>query len=197
MLWSKYKHAYLAFGTAFVFSMTIWFLGINGYFTETVDSDIFEPEITVVTQFSEEEFIIKSGTYVYEETKYLLCGNVEINLVESGRLVGQTIAQALKNNYLATDGWRADILKNDTIVFYREITDYCSRHENKRHLSVRDGFVVIMYGPSGTDGGIAQFTSILASLLPENIRRQLEAGLLEFNSQEEALQALDNFDEYY
>jgi hypothetical protein len=197
MLWSKYKHAYLAFGTAFVFSMTIWFLGVNGYFSETVDVEIPEPEITIVNQFSEEDFLIKPGTYVYEETKYLLCGNVEVKLVDSGRIVGQTIAQTLQNAYMSNKGWRADILKNDTVVFHREINDFCPRHVNKRHLSVKDGYVVIMYGPSDTNGGIAQFTNILAGILPENIRRQLETGLLEFNSHEEALQALDNFDEYY
>ncbi|MDW7674602.1 MAG: hypothetical protein SCK28_08720 [Bacillota bacterium] len=195
MSWKKYKHAYITFGIACAFSFFLWMLGISGILSDNNNESL--PEITVISHLAEDTFNIRANTYIYEETKFLLCNTTETNyLQEHNHLIGKNVSQALQTEYPADEGWQADIINDEVIVFYKEVNSFCNKHINLRHFSAKDGYVVIMFGPRTGKGGIAEFTNILVSQLPEDLQLKIENRLLEFASHDDALQALDSFDEY-
>lgn len=189
MFWNKYKHIYITFGLTLMMMGGLWLIN--------QEEQTYGPEITLVSTTSAHDFIIRPNTYIYEERYFKLCGEKNTNLVvDHNEFLGKTASEMLQSHYPHREGWQLDILKNDTIVFYRELDDYCSEHKEMRHLAIENGYIVIKYGPAGTEGGVARYTNILAETFPDDIKQKIKVGLLEFKTEDEALQALDALDEF-
>ena len=193
MQWKKHKHIWLAFSVTTGFCLLVLFLGMNGYLGEVEQG---QPQITPVS-INYHEVVIQAGTHIYEERHYLMCNEIVTKLVnDNSKYIGLNVAQLLENYYLIAEGWQGEILDKDTIVFYQKIEGLCEKHSSMRHLKAIDNHVAIMYGPRMANGGIAHMTNIIVPILPMEIRMQIEGGLLEFATHEDALQALDTLDEY-
>ncbi|MGF7185343.1 hypothetical protein GGQ84_001430 [Desulfitispora alkaliphila] len=192
-MWKKYRHIYLTFGFAFAFSMFLLFLGEQGYLN---DRDETKPEINLVNLINTQEIEIGYSTDIYEEIIYS-CGDTKTRLLKPmDDYVGLTFYQMRNKWYPKSQGWEYQIISPEQIVFYMEKDVFCSEHKNYRHLAQLDGMVVMMYGPSGSDIGVAHYTGIPLTYMPKKMKKQIQDGKLEFSNEEEAFQALDSLEEF-
>ncbi|MDK2820174.1 MAG: hypothetical protein PWP31_139 [Clostridia bacterium] len=86
---------------------------------------------------------------------------------------------------------------NDKTINQDEVEKSKSQENtSKRHLAVKDGYIVIYEGPNGSQGKLLTVTDYKIDSLPVDWQNRIKNGQAEFNSENELLEALDSLDEY-
>ncbi len=126
---------------------------------------------------------------------YVMCGHFKelerVKILETDKL----ILKKYINKYSKEKGWLVNRTEN-TLIFSLPVNDLCDEDKLKRHFAFEDGFLVIYQGPVGTVGKLLKITDIKKEKLPHEWKEKIEKKLVDFNSEQELLQALDTLDEY-
>lgn len=133
------------------------------------------------------------GVKIFTKVVYETCGHQVENEVDLAEMEEVTPAR-LQKLYPSSQGWKME-LSDERLVFSRVEEGLCEDCSRKTHLGEKGGFVAIIRGPAGVDGGVLRVTKIRVSSLPEELRNQVEKGCLDLSGEEELLQILDSYDE--
>lgn len=96
--------------------------------------------------------------------------------------------------YPAKQGWEMSLASGE-VIFTRAVDGLCPDDQNKSHLGEKGGFVAVVRGPAGINGGIIRVTTILVSSLPADYQKEAEQGTLDLPDETSLLQILDSLDE--
>ena len=178
----------LALGTGFMLGLLVAnYQDITGFFQR-------QPITRVITQQAP---LIATETPVVLEKTYTKCGHtVTSEYEEQDRLAGKTLAE-IREEFTAEEGylvWSDE--ENGTLMIQQRVDDWCPDDRKRVHLGLFKGHVAVFRGPAGVDDELLRITGIKAEHLPEQLRRTLEAGTLEYDSEDEANFVLENLDEY-
>lgn len=141
--------------------------------------------------------LVATETPVILEKTYTKCGHtITSEYEEQDRLTGKTLAE-IQQEFIAEEGylvWNDE--ENGTLMIQQRVDDWCPDDRKRVHLGVFKGHVAVFRGPAGTNDELLRITGIKAEHLPEQLRQTLEAGTLEYDSEDEANFVLENLDEY-
>ncbi|MGD0622057.1 MAG: hypothetical protein ABSA82_06310 [Thermacetogeniaceae bacterium] len=96
--------------------------------------------------------------------------------------------------YPAKQGWKLSFAGGEAI-FTRTVDGLSPDDQNKSHLGEKGGFVTVVRGPAGINGGIIRVTTIPVSILPADYQKQAVQGTLDLPDEVSLLQILDSLDE--
>lgn len=149
-----------------------------------------------VTFFGSSGACVAADTSVTTETAYMRCRHI-ISAEYAGRenLTGKKL-QDIKRLFSEKDGFLVWFAEDGTLVIHRRLEDWCPVDKNKVHLGVVKNHVAMFRGPGNINDEIIRITNIQIEVLPENLRRDLKAGIFEFTDEDEANFVLENLDEY-
>jgi hypothetical protein len=102
----------------------------------------------------------------------------------------------LRQLYPSQEGWRSRFADAQVMVT-REMDDLCENCSQVTHLGEKGGFVAVIKGPVGVDGGIVRVTTIKTDILPEELRTKVEEGMLDLPGEEILLQIMDSLEEHH
>ena len=145
---------------------------------------------------TEEAALVSSETSVIVEKAYSKCRHVIISGYEKpNELVGKTLAQ-IQQEFTYKNGYLVWFNEDGCLVIHQRIEDWCPDDQERVHLGLFKGHVAVFKGPSDCSEELLRVTGIRAELLPDKLRQDLEAGILEYSDEDEANFALENLDEY-
>lgn len=96
--------------------------------------------------------------------------------------------------YPADQGWKLSLAGGEAILS-RTLAGLSPDDQRKTHLGEKGGFLAVIRGPAGINGGIIRVTTIPLASLPPDYRNQAEKGTLDIPDETSLLQMLDSFDE--
>lgn len=143
----------------------------------------------------ENEKTIRPETPVVKEYAYTKCRHMVVNRLKAGNLAGKTLAE-IRKMYPSSQGYLVWISRDGKLIIHKRIEDWCPTDRHRVHLGINKGYVAVFRGPGGINDEVLRTTLIQADSLPEQMRRSIEAGVLEFDSEDEAYFVLENLDEY-
>ncbi|NPV28408.1 MAG: hypothetical protein HPY58_01885 [Firmicutes bacterium] len=132
-------------------------------------------------------------TKISARTAYALCRHeVEFPAVLPGKK-GLALID-LQQVYPPREGWRSKFTGGG-LVFTRTKQGLCPVCRKKTHLGEKGGFLAVIQGPAGVNGGVVRVTKIRISTLPPEFQKRARAGRLDLPNEEALLQILDSLDE--
>lgn len=134
-----------------------------------------------------------SGTQVVVKTGYDLCRHEVIKEASPPEMGVLTLRQ-LRRLYPSGEGWQAQVREKDVVVS-RTLDGLCERCSRITHLGEKGGFVAVIRGPAGVEGGIVRVTKTRVEALPSELRRKVRDGALDLPDEESLLQILDSLEE--
>ena len=170
----------------FVFAVLAMTVLLSVTSKEVVD----ESEITVAEVVKTEDQIYEA-TYVERNLEFSGCGHKETQLLHGdSRFVGKTFSQ------LQAEGWEVSKIGSNKVRVYMETDGLCENDSQKRTLKLTENGVGVFEGPKDADGQLLNEMVLDIDTLPADLRSQLDAGGIEFTSEDELLEMLDSLDEY-
>lgn len=139
---------------------------------------------------------VAADTPIIMETAYTRCKHiVSTKYKGSDGLKGKSL-QDIRKIFPEKKGYLVWFTDDGTLVIHRRVETWCPKDRNKVHLGVVKNHVAVYRGPGGINDEIMRITNVRIEVLPENLRRDLKAGIFEFTDEEEANFVLENLDEY-
>jgi hypothetical protein len=140
--------------------------------------------------------LVTPDTPIILEQAYAKCRHIVTSGYEGQeKLVGKSLAK-IQQDFPYKDGYLVWFSEDGTLVIHQRIEDWCPADRNRVHLGLFKGNVAVFKGPGGVDEEAVRITGIRGETLPERLRKDLEAGLLEYKVEDEANFVLENLDEY-
>jgi hypothetical protein len=96
--------------------------------------------------------------------------------------------------YPADQGWRPSFAAGE-VILTRTVDGLSPDDMQKTHLGAKGGFVAVIRGPAGVDGGIIRVTTLRLSDLPADYQRQARQGTLDLPDEVALMQILDSLNE--
>ncbi|MGI5824649.1 MAG: hypothetical protein ACOX7J_03670 [Bacillota bacterium] len=156
----------------------------------TSEQPVDEPE-TVAADVVKTEDEIYKATYVERNLEYRDCGHTVTDILHGDeRFVGKTFSQ------LEGEGWNISKTGSNKVRIYREVRGLCDADSSKRTLRLTEKGIGIYEGPKSAEGRLLNEMELDTELLPEDMKKNLEDGGMEFGSEEELMETLDSLDEY-
>jgi len=140
--------------------------------------------------------VITTATEVVHESRYRLCGHVEVGIPIKDPVLLNLDIEQLTSLYPVQDGWEVVLTGPDRVILRMNVEGLCPQCAKKRHLGVIDGRVAIFNGPASFHGGLDRLTNLAISSLPIEWQEPIKMGMMEFDNAEALAQALDNLDEF-
>lgn len=181
----------------FVFSTAMGFL-LNEVYEERYNL----PEKAIAAVDAEPE---KPRTFRWQE-RSALCKQYELDC-EPVPLEGDAATEAmlmdlslseLVTRYPIPD-WTITEDDDHVVTVCRNVRGLCEKHQHVYHFGVNESgqYLAVYFGPGiiGNDGGAFLVTDIRIENLSPEQRMELDAGLYEFQSQDDLIAMLDNFSE--
>lgn len=100
----------------------------------------------------------------------------------------------LRQLYPSGQGWRSSYGDHQVMVS-RTVENLCDKCSEVTHLGEKGGFVAVIRGPAGVNGGIVRVTKFKTNSLPAELRLKAEKGLLDLPDEEALVQILDSLEE--
>ena len=136
---------------------------------------------------------LPAGTRVVVRTFYALSKRAVDSSADLPDKQGYN-ALDLLHLYPADQGWKLSFASGEAILA-RTVAGLCPDDQKKSHLGEKGGFLAVVRGPAGINGGIIRVTTIPLASLPPDYRNQAEQGTLDLPDEISLLQILDSFDE--
>lgn len=136
---------------------------------------------------------LPEGIKILVTTDYNLCKHEDCKETTPLDLKVLTLRD-LRQLYPSDQGWRSSYGDNQVMVS-RKLDNLCEKCSEVTHLGEKGGFVAVMKGPAGVNGGIVRVTKIKTNSLPIELRRKAEKGLLDLPDEESLMQILDSLEE--
>ena len=136
---------------------------------------------------------LPEGIKILVQTDYNLCKHKGCKETTPLELKVLTLHD-LRQLYPSQEGWQSRREGNQVMVS-RTLENLCEKCSRVTHLGEKGGFVAVIRGPAGVDGGIIRVTKIRVNSLPEELRGKIEKGLLDLPDEETLLQILDSLEE--
>ncbi|NLW45580.1 MAG: hypothetical protein GXY92_10430 [Syntrophomonadaceae bacterium] len=157
----------------------------------------FFQQQTIAGVISRQGSPVTAETPVILEKTYKKCGHtITSEFEEHDKLMGKSMAE-IQQELTGKEGYLVWTDKeNETLMIQQQVDDWCPDDRKRVHLGLFKGHVAVFRGPAGVDDELLRITGIKAEHLPEQLRRTLEAGTLEYDSEDEANFVLENLDEY-
>jgi hypothetical protein len=133
------------------------------------------------------------GTKILVKTEYSICSHEDIKETTPSQLKAATLYD-LRQKYPAQEGWRSS-REGEQVTVSRTLEDLCEKCSRVTHLGEKGGFIAVVKGPVGVDGGIVRVTKTKVNILPQELRGKAEKGLLDLPDEESLLQVLDSLEE--
>jgi hypothetical protein len=143
-----------------------------------------------------EKPVITAATQVVQESRYRLCGHVEVGIPIKDPVLHNLGIEQLTSLYPMQDGWEVVLAGPERVILRMNVEGLCPHCAVKRHLGVIDGKVAIFYGPVSFRGGLDRLTNLPVSSLPLEWQEPIRMGMMEFENAEALSQALDSLDEF-
>ncbi len=140
--------------------------------------------------------VITAATQVLQESRYRLCGHVEVGVPIKDPVLHNLGIEQLTSLYPMQDGWEVILAGPERVILRMNVEGLCPHCAVKRHLGVIDGKVAIFNGPASFRGGLDRLTNLSVSSLPLEWQEPIRMGLMEFEDAEALSQALDSLDEF-
>lgn len=148
-----------------------------------------------VVGVTEPEITISAQTPVIFEQEYLKCGHkVVASFPEREKLNGKTIKD-IQAAYTSAQSYQVS-WNIDTLVIKQSLDDWCSEDKGKLRLKDYQGRVAVFQGADPQSDVLLKVTGIVTSSLPPDVQQSVREGTMEFKSQDELNDALENLDEY-
>lgn len=145
---------------------------------------------------SQEVALVTSDTPIILEQAYTRCRHIVTSgYEEQDKLIGKSLAE-IQQDFQYRDGYLVWFSEDGALVIHQRVEDWCPEDQGRVHLGLFKGNVAVFKGPAGIDEDLLRITGIRGETLPERLRKDLEAGVLEYNGEEEANFVLENLDEY-
>lgn len=133
------------------------------------------------------------GMNVLIKTDYTLCGHQEQTETTAVDLKVSNLRE-LRAQFLPQRGWESRY-EGEQVVVSRALKDLCEKCSGMTHLGEKGGFVAVIKGPAGVDGGIVRVTKIRVNSLPAELRKDAEEGRLDIPDEETLMHILDSLEE--
>lgn len=141
-------------------------------------------------------FVVGPDTPIIKEEAYTRCRHILTSGFENrAKLVGLSLKE-LRELMPPEEGYLIWCAEDGSLVIHQRIEGWCPVDKDKVHLGVFEGKVAMFRGPSGIDDEVIRITEVKVDDLPENMRKAVVSGVLEYKGEEEAAYVLDNLDEY-
>lgn len=148
-----------------------------------------------VLNTQEKPRLIEADTQVVFEQKYSKCQHVIISAFpERDQLNGRNLKE-IQQTYPAENGYRIG-WQGNTLLIHQDIDDWCPQDKQKLRLKEYQNKVAVYQGPDPQHDILLKVTGIPVASLPDDIQKSIRESKLEFNTQEELNDALENLDEY-
>ncbi|MEN6390580.1 MAG: hypothetical protein ABFD04_09180 [Syntrophomonas sp.] len=145
---------------------------------------VTEPDITITAQ-----------TPVVFEQEFLKCGHKVVSSFPGReKLNGKTITE-IQLIYTSAQSYQVS-WNVDTLVIKQSLDDWCGEDRSKLRLKDYQGRVAVFQGADPQSDVLLKVTGIVTSSLPPEVQRSVREGTMEFKSQDELNDALENLDEY-
>lgn len=138
----------------------------------------------------------QAGTRVVVKTGYDLCGHEVVVRDGSPAELGAPTLRELRYLYPRRQGWQIKV-KERNVTAFRSLEELCENCSRLTHLGEKGGFVAVIRGPVGVDGGIVRVTKTRVDSLPAELRRKAREGTLDLPDEETLLQILDSLEEEF
>ncbi|KUK36718.1 MAG: Putative membrane protein [Thermacetogenium phaeum] len=135
-----------------------------------------------------------SGTRVIVKTVYDLCGHEVVDREGTPAELGALTPRELRYLYPRREGWQVEV-KDRGVTVLRSLEELCEKCSRLTHLGEKGGFVAVIRGPAGVDGGVIRVTKTRVDSLPSELRRKAKDGILDLPDEETLLQILDSLEE--
>lgn len=133
------------------------------------------------------------GTRVITSTVYSLCKHKVENGANLPNKKNYNTLDLL-SIYPANQGWTPSFAGGEVILAHM-VNGLCPVCQNKSHLGEKGGFLAVIRGPAGVNGGIIRVTTMRLSSLPADYQKQAQQGMLDLPDEVALLQILDSLDE--
>lgn len=148
-----------------------------------------------VVGVTEAEITINTQTPVIFEQEYLRCGHrVVSSFPEREKLNGKSISE-IQAAYTSAQSYQVS-WNIDTLVIKQSLDDWCSEDNGKLRLKDYQGRVAVFQGADPQCDVLLKVTGIVTSSLPPEVQKSVLEGTMEFKSQDELNDAMENLDEY-
>ncbi|MHB1419064.1 MAG: hypothetical protein ACYCX4_05660 [Bacillota bacterium] len=189
MMWKNYRHLIVVFGLISLLSFVTAYKGSYNFLRESAKPEVWKS----VAQ----DQAVAPGTKVFVQNRYTLCNHLlPVELPSDLNLAGMSW-EDLKQPFPQNQGWTIEKPARGTLFLTRQVEGLCPQDNAKRHLGAVGEYVAEIIGPVGINGGIEKVTQIKVNTLPAQWKELVKKGTLDFHNEQELLQALDSFDEYY
>jgi hypothetical protein len=136
---------------------------------------------------------LPEGTKILVKTDYSLCKHEDCKETTPLDLKVLTLRE-LRQLYPSDQGWRSSYGDHQVMVS-RTVENLCDKCSMVTHLGEKGGFVAVIRGPVGVNGGIVRVTKFKTKSLPAELRLKAEKGLLDLPDEEALVQILDSLEE--
>lgn len=127
-------------------------------------------------------------------TEYTICSHDESSET-TPKILKVSNLRDLRDRFNAQDGWRSRY-QGEQVVVFRKLEELCTKCSEVTHLGEKGGFLAVVRGPAGIDGGIMRVTKIRVDSLPSEMRKEAENGTLDIPDEETLLHILDSLEEH-
>lgn len=136
---------------------------------------------------------LPAGTRVVVRTFYSLSAN---DADSSASVLDKQVYSALDliRQYPPQQGWKLSRAGGE-VLFTRTVDGLSPADQGKSHLGEKGGYLAVIRGPAGVNGGVVRVTTIRLSSLPAEYRQQAQQGTLDLPDEISLLQILESLDE--
>ncbi|HWP95819.1 MAG TPA: hypothetical protein VN426_03140 [Syntrophomonadaceae bacterium] len=148
-----------------------------------------------VLSVEEKPHLIEADTQVVFEQEYTKCEHVIIAAFpQRDQLNGRSL-QEVQQSYPAEKGYQIS-WQGKTLVIHQKTEDWCPKDKGKLRLKAYQNKVAVYQGPDAEHDILLKVTRIPLASLPSDIQKSITDSKLEFYTQEDLNDALENLDEY-
>lgn len=185
----KYKSFWLKTGMVILLLLVIIAVGILGdiYFKQPQETETapLSPVNTAQTSY------VGKDTPVVQEIYYRQCRHlIRQTLIGDEKFAEKSFSE------LRGEGWNISWSEKGELIAFTEKDGLCPDDAEKRHLGIYEGEVAIYEGPSGASGEMLEVLGIKIESLYPQWQEMLQNGGIDFDSNDDLLNALENLDEF-
>jgi hypothetical protein len=162
------------------------------YFVQNHNWNIAKkPTVNTVSQ----EPRIQGDTAIVWEKEYVRSSKMQVSdFTDKEKILGKTLTD-IKKLYNADNGFKV-FWDNQTLVIHQRVDDWTQEDKAKLRLKVFQDRVAVYQGPDKEHDNLLKVTGITYSKLPDQIKKDIQAGKYEFMDEQSLNDALENLDEY-
>jgi hypothetical protein len=136
---------------------------------------------------------LPAGTRVVVRTFYSLSTS---DVDSSASVLDEQVYSVLDlmRQYPPQQGWKVS-RDGGEVIFTRTVDGLSPADQGKSHLGEKGGYLAVIRGPAGVNGGLIRVTTIRLSSLPDEYRQQAQEGTLDLPDEISLLQILESLDE--